>query len=65
MSEEGKAVNQEKLKSGDMPVVMVATIYFGLGVDVPNILSVIFYGCPTEGLMYCQLSGRGARDHSV
>ena len=64
MTEAGKSANQERLKQGHM-CVMIATSAFGLGVDVSDITSVILYGCPLDGLMYSQLSGRGGRNHDL
>ena len=64
MSEAGKSANQERFKQGHM-CVMIATSAFGLGVDVSDITSVILYGCPLDGLMYSQLSGRGGRNHDL
>ena len=60
MSDDGKARNQHAFKFGQMRVI-IATSAFGLGVNVPDISSVLLYGCPADGLMYSQLSGRRYR----
>ena len=51
MSDAGKYQKQEKFTSCDV-LVIVATSAFGLVVDVPDIKSVIIYGCPADGLVY-------------
>ena len=60
MSDDGKARNQHAFKFVQTRVV-IATSAFGLGVDVPDISSVLLYGCPADALTYSQLSGRGGR----
>ena len=57
-SKAGKSANQERFKHGYM-CVLIETSAFVLGVDVSDITYVILYGCPVDGLMYSQLSGRG------
>jgi superfamily II DNA helicase RecQ len=37
--------------------IMIASSAFGLEVDVPDVTFVMSYGCPADGLMYCQLAG--------
>lgn len=41
---------------------MIISSAFGLGVDVPDVTFAMLYGCPADGLMHCQLTGRGARN---
>ena len=42
--------------------VVFCTIAFGMGVDVPNIRTIIHYGIPSDIDDYMQESGRGGRD---
>ena len=42
--------------------VVICTIAFGMGVDIPNIRTVIHYGLPSDIDDYIQESGRGGRD---
>lgn len=58
---EGRETVQENFKSGRKPVV-VATCAFGMGIDVPNIRSVIHFGIPGSIEAYTQHSGRAGRD---
>ena len=51
MSDAEKSQKQEKFTSCDV-LVIVATNAFGLAVHVPDIKSVIIYGCPADGLVY-------------
>lgn len=52
---------QEAFKDGALPVI-VATCAFGMGIDVPNIRSVIHFGIPGSLEDYVQESGRAGRD---
>lgn len=45
--------------------MLVATNAFGLGIDICDIENVILYGCPDSGLMFSQLSGRGAQNRVI
>ena len=42
--------------------VVVATVAFGMGLDSPNVRSVIHWGAPEDIDMYVQETGRGGRD---
>jgi ATP-dependent DNA helicase RecQ len=52
---------QEEFKGGKTPII-VATSAFGMGIDVPNIRSVIHFGIPGSLEDYTQQSGRAGRD---
>ena len=57
-SNDETAINQHPFKFGQMHVI-IATIV--LGVEVPDITSVLAYGCSAGGLMYSHLSGHGGQ----
>ena len=42
--------------------MVVSTIAFGLGIDIPNVRSVIIWGLPDSLMDLWQLFGRGGRD---
>ena len=52
---------QDKFKSGRTPVA-VATCAFGMGIDIPNIRSVVHFGYPGCLEDYIQEAGRAGRD---
>jgi superfamily II DNA helicase RecQ len=42
--------------------LLISTMAFGLGVDIPDIRTVFHYGCPSNTLQYWQEVGRCSRD---
>ncbi|NWK56593.1 RecQ family ATP-dependent DNA helicase [Verrucomicrobiaceae bacterium N1E253] len=61
MSAEARTEVLEGFMRGEIPV-MCATIAFGMGVDMPNIRSVIHYQPPSSPEGWMQESGRAGRD---
>jgi len=61
MTKEERTRVQEDFVAGTTKVV-VATNAFGMGIDVPNIRSVIHFGIPGSLEDYVQESGRAGRD---
>ena len=45
--------------------VIVATLAFGMGIDIPNITTIIHYGLPKDIESYCQEIGRAARTPDI
>ena len=52
---------QDEFTNGDLNVI-VSTIAFGMGIDIPNINLVIHYGISTDIESYYQEIGRGGRN---
>lgn len=42
--------------------VLIATVAFGLGVDIPNIRRIVIFGLPRTKMLLVQELGRGGRD---
>ncbi|MDW9478747.1 RecQ family ATP-dependent DNA helicase [Sinorhizobium meliloti] len=61
MSEEIKKANQERFLS-ETPIVAVATIAFGMGIDKPDVRFVLHMELPTAVESYYQEIGRAGRD---
>ena len=61
MEPKEKDARQEAWIKGDLRV-MVSTNAFGMGIDKPDVRSVIHYGPPDSPEAYFQEAGRGGRD---
>ncbi|MBY3433146.1 RecQ family ATP-dependent DNA helicase [Rhizobium laguerreae] len=61
MSEEVKKANQERFLA-ETPIVAVATIAFGMGIDKPDVRFVLHMEMPTAVEAYYQEIGRAGRD---
>ena len=53
--------NQSRWMRGEVSA-MVATVAFGLGIDRPDVRSVVHWGLPADMSSYFQEAGRGGRD---
>jgi len=60
LSSEERTKIQDQFTSGRINVIG-ATIAFGMGVDIPDIETIIHYGVPRDIESYCQEIGRAAR----
>ncbi|MEW6277056.1 MAG: ATP-dependent DNA helicase RecQ [Candidatus Eremiobacterota bacterium] len=56
-----RAANQEDFLTGRVPV-LVATVAFGMGVDKPDVRSVVHFQAPGSLEAYYQEAGRAGRD---
>lgn len=61
MTKEERESMQDAFKSGKKSII-VATCAFGMGIDVPNIRSVVHFGIPGSLEDYIQEAGRAGRD---
>ncbi len=61
MTKEERERTQDAFKDGRLPII-VATCAFGMGIDVPNIRSVVHFGIPGSLEDYIQEAGRAGRD---
>ena len=57
-----KHIVQSFTQSDGAVRVVVAKVAFGMGLDSPNVRSVIHWGVPYDADMYVQETGRGGRD---
>ncbi|NOX98923.1 MAG: RecQ family ATP-dependent DNA helicase, partial [Verrucomicrobia bacterium] len=64
MNAEGRAEVQDGFMNHEFPVIC-ATIAFGMGVDMPDIRSVVHYHAPKSPEGWMQESGRAGRDGEV
>lgn len=64
MNAEGRAEVQDGFMNHEFPVIC-ATIAFGMGVDMPDIRSVVHYHVPKSPEGWMQESGRAGRDGGV
>jgi len=56
-----QAVVREFCSDGNCRI-LIATIAFGMGVDIPNIRQVVVWGLPTDAVSLWQQIGRAGRD---
>jgi len=61
MNKVNREAIQEQFKAGETKIIC-ATCAFGMGIDVPDIRTVIHFGIPGSLEDYCQQIGRAGRD---
>jgi len=64
MTNKDRLETQDGFASGKYRVI-VATIAFGMGIDQPDISTIIHYGMPKDIESYCQEIGRAARSPDI
>ena len=64
MTNKERLETQDGFASGKYRVI-VATIAFGMGIDQPDISTIIHYGMPKDIESYCQEIGRAARSPDI
>lgn len=60
LSSENRSIIQDNFKNGSIRII-VATIAFGMGIDISDIYTIIHYGLPKDIESYSQEIGRAGR----